>query len=102
MAKSKKARTTPNPPRGGAGAGDAKNGNKKMHMFSRLSTFNDNKNKNEKNGKNKKGPIPKNQRPFVPFGRQDRILLIGEGELYIPETRHCLLYNICDVGLIKR
>lgn len=80
MAKSKKARITPNPPRGGAGAGDAKKGNKKMHMFSRLSTSNDNKNKNNKNNKNKKGPMPKNQRPIVPFGRGDRILLIGEGK----------------------
>lgn len=30
----------------------------------------------------KKGPVQANQRPIVPFLRKDRVLLIGEGEIF--------------------
>lgn len=80
MPKTKKARIAAMQ---GGGGGDAKrkanhSNKKKMNTFPRLSTTN-NKNNDTKKNKTNNGKQQKNQRPIVPFGRNDRILLIGEG-----------------------
>jgi hypothetical protein len=95
MPRSKKARA--NGPQRGDGPGFR--GARKMHTFSRLSTSAgpSSISKTQKGGignngtaeKNKKNPA-QHRRPIVPFGRRDRILLVGEGErflfLYFPTT----------------
>lgn len=63
-----------------------------MHAFSRLSTSAgpSSTSKTQKSGignngtaeKNKKNPA-QHRRPIVPFGRRDRILLVGEGERFL-------------------
>jgi hypothetical protein len=63
-----------------------------MHTFSRLSTSAgpSSISKTQKGGignngtaeKNKKNPA-QHRRPIVPFGRRDRILLVGEGERFL-------------------
>lgn len=78
MPKAKKARIA------AAQGGDAKRkandiNKKKMNTFPRLSTTNNNNNDTKKN-KTNNGKQQRNQRPIVPFGRNDRVLLIGEGD----------------------
>ncbi|KAF4234089.1 hypothetical protein CNMCM8980_000586 [Aspergillus fumigatiaffinis] len=85
MPRSKKARA--NGPQRGDGPGFR--GARKMHTFSRLSTSAgpSSISKTQKGGignngtaeKNKKNPA-QHRRPIVPFGRRDRILLVGEGD----------------------
>ncbi|EAW12481.1 25S rRNA (uracil2634-N3)-methyltransferase [Aspergillus clavatus NRRL 1] len=58
-----------------------------MHMFSRLSTSTgaSSTSHGQKGGNGNKGPTGKkgpvqHRRPIVPFGKRDRILLVGEGD----------------------
>ena len=85
-----------------ASSGQNPKKHRKMHSFSKLSTtssaaakasqgqgvgqVNENANakKKKKNGSGPQKSLQKqqkNQRPVVPFGRKDRILLVGEGGL---------------------
>ncbi|GIJ85462.1 hypothetical protein Asppvi_004319 [Aspergillus pseudoviridinutans] len=85
MPRSKKARAK-GPQRGD---GPGFRGPRKMHMFSRLSTSSppSSTSKTQKSGistygtaeQKKKNPA-QHRRPIVPFGRRDRILLVGEGD----------------------
>ncbi|GAQ09048.1 hypothetical protein ALT_6369 [Aspergillus lentulus] len=85
MPRSKRVRA--NGPQRGDGPGFR--GARKMHAFSRLSTSAgpSSTSKTQKSGignngtaeKNKKNPA-QHRRPIVPFGRRDRILLVGEGD----------------------
>ena len=83
MPKQKKARiaNAHSGPRGDATA--TKKGNKKMHTFPRLSTSNNNPNTNANSNTNKnkqKQQQQQQRRPIIPFGKGDRVLLIGEGK----------------------
>ena len=85
MPKAKKARiaNAHGGPRGDAAATKkGKGNNKKMHTFSRLSTSNKNDdNSNTNANKNKQKQQQQQQRkPIIPFGKGDRVLLIGEGK----------------------
>lgn len=72
-----------NSQRGGGGGSAAVGKGKKMHTFSRLSSSGKdgssktlhNNNQQQKNQQQQKQHV----RPMIPFGRRDRILLIGEG-----------------------
>lgn len=55
---------------------------RKMHTFSKLSTTATRTTTTTTPAKSKK-KIQPNQRPTIPFGRNDRILLIGEGKFSI-------------------
>ena len=99
MPKARKARIAA--AQGVGDGGDAKrkaygsNKKSKMNTFPRLSTNANNKNNSKKNNNN--GKIQKNQRPIVPFGRNDRVLLIGEGEFSINpymSTLECYIYGV--------
>ncbi|ODM23565.1 hypothetical protein SI65_01154 [Aspergillus cristatus] len=81
MPKAKKARIAAAQGGGGDAKRKANDNNKKskMNTFPRLST-NANNNNNTKKNNNNNGKLQKNQRPIVPFGRNDRVLLIGEGD----------------------
>lgn len=79
MAKAKKARISK--ATSGAGAGGAK----KIHATSNNPHSNNNPNKKQKGASQQQQKQQKNQKPIVPFGRDDRILLVGEGErVYLP------------------
>ena len=92
MPKPKKARiaNVHSGPRGGDAAAAATKkgkGNKKMHTFPRLSTSNNNNNNNNNTNSNANTNTNKNKqkqqqqrRPIIPFGKGDRVLLIGEGK----------------------
>ncbi|KAL2003889.1 hypothetical protein VTN02DRAFT_1738 [Thermoascus thermophilus] len=92
MAKAKKKRiphynhhdAPRNSQRGGGGGSAAVEKGKKMHTFSRLSSSGkDGSSKTlHKNNQQQKKQQPQKQhaRPTIPFGRRDRILLIGEGD----------------------
>lgn len=89
MPKQKKARiaNAHSGPRGGDAAAAAATkkgkGNKKMHTFPRLSTSNNNPNANSNSNTNKnkqKQQQQQQRRPIIPFGKGDRVLLIGEGK----------------------
>lgn len=84
MAKTKKARLTNNArgagPGSGPGSGAGAGGAKKMHTTSNNPHSNNNPNKKQKGASQQQQKQQKNQKPIVPFGRDDRILLIGEGE----------------------
>lgn len=83
MTKAKKARISKNA--SGAGAGGAK----KLHATSNNPHSNNNPNKKQKGASQQQQKKQQNnQRPVVPFGRDDRILLIGEGEFYMPLDRN--------------
>lgn len=64
------------------GSGNAKNSNNDRKM---------------KNSQQQQQQLQKNQRPIVPFGRKDRILLVGEGELgssFLPILLSCALLPV--------
>lgn len=94
MPKPKKARiaNVHSGPRGGDAAAAAtkegKGNNKKMHTFPRLSTSNNNNNNNPNTNsnsnvnKNKQKQQQQQRKTIIPFGKGDRVLLIGEGEFY--------------------
>lgn len=79
------ARKSQHPRGNGSGGG----GNRKMHTFSKLSTSsgsiagrgknNNNHNKNDDSVKPQQSK--QDVKVTVPFGKKDRILLVGEGEL---------------------
>ena len=64
------------------GSGNAKNSNNDRKM---------------KNSQQQQQQLQRNQRPIVPFGRKDRILLVGEGELgssFLPILLSCALLPV--------
>ena len=78
------------------------------HPGSSGNAKNSNNDRKMKNSQQQQQQVQRNQRPIVPFGRKDRILLVGEGEsdlpflpnhyFYVPFLRfdrsmHCL-YNL--------
>lgn len=71
MPKSKRARLHT-----GHGGGNQKKP-RKMHTFSKLSSTISSASSSPKQNVGKKNPL--HQRPIIPFGRNDRILLVGEG-----------------------
>lgn len=72
---------------------------RKMSSFAKLSTKSSHGNSNSGNKENK-GPAGKNEkhqqkqhkRPIVPFRRTDRILLVGEGGLFLFTLHFSLLF----------
>lgn len=90
MAKAKKARISKNT--SGAGAGGAK----KIQPTSNNPHSNNNPNKKQKGVSQQQQKQQKNQRPIVPFGKHDRILLVGEGEFYLHTYIHPMTETCTD------
>lgn len=86
------ARSNPN-----TGHGTGKK-HRKMSSFAKLSTKSSHSNSNTGGNKENKAPAGKNEkhqqkqhrRPIVPFQRTDRILLVGEGGLFL-STLHFVI-----------
>ncbi|KAE8413456.1 hypothetical protein BDV36DRAFT_287034 [Aspergillus pseudocaelatus] len=84
MPKSKRARLHT-----GHGSGNQKKP-RKMHTFSKLSSTIPSSSSSPKHNVGKKNPL--HQRPIIPFGRNDRILLVGEGDFSFARSlvdQHC-------------
>ncbi|KAE8359151.1 hypothetical protein BDV27DRAFT_162905 [Aspergillus caelatus] len=61
-----------------------------MHTFSKLSSTIPSSSSSPKHNVGKKNPL--HQRPIIPFGRNDRILLVGEGDFSFARSlvdQHC-------------
>jgi 25S rRNA (uracil2634-N3)-methyltransferase len=65
------ARSKPGKPSGPANPGKGQQGKGQQGQ-----------NQSNNGNSQKKGPAQANQRPIVPFLRKDRVLLIGEGEIF--------------------
>ncbi|KAE8132204.1 hypothetical protein BDV38DRAFT_275311 [Aspergillus pseudotamarii] len=84
MPKSKRARLHT-----GHGSGNQKK-TRKMHTFSKLSSTIPSASSSPKQNVGKKNPL--HQRPIIPFRRNDRILLVGEGDFSFARSlvdQHC-------------